>query len=286
MPEDPKRSARPEGESGKAEDLKLDPMIADIPEETKEYLRSLPADERERQIKYLVESKKNFQSAADKDRQSVKSREQELTRSEENLKKQEELLKQIKQVDAKPTDAAKDKLLDRLIASATDAETREGLTNLKSILREENSTVSDALDSLQKKIDGLEVKTADLESLGTMSLTSKIEGDLSKLRVEVGKDLIDQYQEKYRVMAEKYPNANPEEVLVNVSSFKEVRDASNKQSQVIEQKETERRARSSEPEFKSSVALPDYERDKQGRVTPASVSRRVMEIARGQGVQP
>lgn len=280
---DPTTSGTPPVGTGEPEDIKFEGHLADLPDPLKDKLKAMSVEERKEWADAYDNKSKNWQRASTKEKEELKSERESLTRDRESLKQQQDLLSKLKQVESKPTASQKGKLLDRLIDQSTDAEQRETLGQLRVIFQEESADVGEIIDALKDEVAQLKEKTSNLESLGAVSLTSKIAGDLSELKVKFGKDLIDTYQEDYRAMAQKYPQTAPEKVLAFIAPLDELSDAISKQKEELTKKEAGRRTRSAEPESVSSISAAEYERDgKTGRAT--NVAKRALERARSEGV--
>lgn len=112
------------------------------------------------------------------------------------------------------------RVIDQLKQSAPDLETRKGLDNLESIIKELTN-----IDDIKKKLSDLENYVTHSRGRDFQNREQSLNSSLSGLEKEYGKPLIDKYGEDLIKQGLAYPDADPEQLLHAICNPKELKQA-------------------------------------------------------------
>lgn len=151
--------------------------------------------------------------------------------------------------------------LDKLIEQAADAETRESLTQMRNIIREETSDLrgrDDELDRLRKEIESLRNATH-------MGQAERVTTKIASLKDRFGKEIVEKYEQDIRTAALKYPTQDVDKLFRYVASDDDLSSAYLKEAEKRKKREQELKEEGSSIST-SGVRKPiQVEKDKFGR---------------------
>lgn len=218
----------------KSSQVKLSGILSDID------VSDVPEEIRSEVVKHLEKKVKNYDSgfqskAADLARERKELEEQrykvrDLIRLQEEVHSNPDLKDEIENVitqaragnlKRKDVNSSTDKMLDKLIANAPDAETREQLNLLRNVVKEE---VKD-LVSLKDQYAGILKKVESIENVTKISQGERVESKINSLKERFGKEIVDKHQEDLRKLAAQYPNMAAEKLFYFTASDEELSSA-------------------------------------------------------------
>lgn len=121
---------------------------------------------------------------------------------------------------AKDAKKESSQLIDQMIESAPDLETRKGLENLKAIIKEQTN-----IDDIKKELADLKNYVDHSKGREFQNREQSLTSSLSSLEKEYGKDIIEKYGEDVIKQGLAYPNADPERLLHAICDPKELKQA-------------------------------------------------------------
>ena len=257
------------GQTQQAE--KLTGLLADID------LSDVPVEQRDSVKKYVEQKVKQYDTGyrsktedvarerKELEQKKVALRELELLRDEieGNPVLKSKVTKVINDVRAGRVtdDSAGKKILDNLIANASDADTRESLKQMREIIKDE----AHSDDSTKQEIKALKEELAQLRSMTSTSHAEKVDIELSKLSERFGDDLVGKYKDEVRALALKYPSQKVEKLFKITVDDDDLRSAYVKEEQTKKQREQRIKENGSSVEL-STVQTPiELKKDKFGR---------------------
>lgn len=111
-------------------------------------------------------------------------------------------------------------LIDQLMESAPDLETRKGLENLKAIIKEQTN-----IDAIQKKLELLENYVKHSQGREFQTREQSLNSAMDSLSTEYGKEFIDKYRDTVVREGLKFTDADPEQLLGAIANPKELKQA-------------------------------------------------------------
>ncbi len=135
---------------------------------------------------------------------------------------------------AKDAKKESSKLIDQLIESASDLETRKGLENLKAIIKEQTN-----IDDIKKQLSDLQSYVDNSKGREFQSRENTLNSSLDSLRKEYGAGIVDKYGEDIIKQGLAFPNATPERLLHAIADPSELKQSllsnSNKNGEIRKQ---------------------------------------------------
>lgn len=121
----------------------------------------------------------------------------------------------------KDVNSSTDKMLDKLISSADNAETREQLQLLRNVVKEE---VKDLVE-LKDQYKGILDKMKSLESVTHMTQMERADAKIKSLTDRFGKEVIEKYKDDLKKLAVQYPNMSTEKLFYFTATDEELSSA-------------------------------------------------------------
>lgn len=121
---------------------------------------------------------------------------------------------------AKDAKKESSKLIDQLMESAPDLETRKGLENLKAIIKEQTN-----IDDIQKKLEQLENYVNHSRGREFQSREQSLAKTLDSLSGKYGQNVIDKYRDEVLKQGLAYPDADPKRLLHAIADPDELEQA-------------------------------------------------------------
>lgn len=121
---------------------------------------------------------------------------------------------------AKDAKKESSKLIDQLMESAPDLETRKGLENLKAIIKEQTN-----IDDIRKELDDLKSYVNHSRGREFQTREQSLNSAMDSLSTEYGKEFIDKYRDTIVKEGLKYTDADPEQLLGAIANPKELKQA-------------------------------------------------------------
>lgn len=122
--------------------------------------------------------------------------------------------------DTSKTDKAT-KTLDRLIDQSADAETKEGLRQMRQIVQEETSGYGDLKENYKKLEDKLQI----LETATMSGQTERVEVKLGLLEDKFGKEIVDKYKADIKTAAIKFPGQDINKLFYHYANEDDIKTA-------------------------------------------------------------
>ena len=271
------------GQSSEAE--KLEGLISDID------LSDVPEERREEVKKYLAQKVKLYDTgfrakteefANDKkdfETQKQSLRELSLLRDEIEgnpaLKtKVNKLINDFRAGNLDSDDSKIDKIktLDRLIDTASDAETKEGLRQMRQIVQEETSGYSGLQDSYKE----LEEKFLRLEQATMSGQAERVEVKIGLLTEKFGKEIVDKYKEDIKTAALKFPGQDINKLFYHYADENDIETALLHQAEGKKQLEEKRKAEGSGAGGEGTHQSYELKKDKHGRTDIKNLVGQIM----------
>jgi hypothetical protein len=162
--------------------------------------------------------------------------------------------------DDKKTDKAT-KTLDRLINEASDAETKEGLRQMRQIVQEETASYGGLKDSYEQlSKDFAALKTATLSGQA-----ERVEVKLGLLEERFGKETVGKYREEIRAAALKFPGQDIGKLFYHYAGENEIKTALLHEAKTEKELEEKRKADGSSAGFPDVKTPIEPKKDKHGR---------------------
>lgn len=261
------------GQSSGAE--KLEGLISDID------LSDVPQERREEVKKYLVQKVKLYDAGFRAKTEEFSKEKKEIESKKQSLRELENLRDEIKgnpDLERKINKMINDfragnfeaddlktkksiKTLDKLIDQTSDAETKEGLRQMRQIVQEETSDYGD----LKEKYSNLEKKFSSLEQLTLSGQTERVDVKLGLLDKRFGKELVDKYRSDIKAAAVKFPTSDIVKLFYHYANEDDIKSALLNEAKEKEKQEQFRKEQGSSAGIFDRKTPVEAKKDKHGR---------------------
>src|SRR3990167_10644943 len=275
---DPTKTGKPgaEGSSGQGSEAdKLEGLISDID------LSDVPQERREEVKKYLAQKVKLYDAGFRAKTEEFSKEKKEMESRKQSLRELETLRDEIRgnpQLEKKITKMINDfragnleaddpktkqsiKTLDKLIDQTSDAETKEGLRQMRQIVQEETSDYG----VLKDKYSKLEQKLNSLEQLTISGQTERVEVKLELLDKRFGKELVSKYKNDIRAAALKFPDQDIGKLFYHYANEDDIKSALLNEAKEKEKLEHKRKEQGSSAGIFDKKTPVEAKKDKHGR---------------------
>lgn len=247
----------------------------------------LTVDELKGHAQQGMDYTKKTQDLADRER-SLKAKEEDLkevkaivdeTKADPKLGKVlNKVYSEYKSGKFSKSEEAKDrglKKIDKLIDEAEDPKTREGLRDMREIIREEAPGGDIAM--LQEQVEALTKEIGTLKSVTKVNQADRISKGIESLESDFGKDIVAKHKNAIEDMALKYPTSPLITIFKLVAPDNEYEAAVLNRAKLREKKEIERKRDGAGPGGEPSTAGDiKPEKDRFGRVNIGDHIRNVL----------
>jgi hypothetical protein len=258
------------GQADKLEGLISDIDLSDVPENIREDVKKHLAEKVKNydsgfraKTEEFSKDKKEFESKKESVRDLMKLRDE----IDGNPKLKDKITKTINNFragnfdeDNSSTSKGK-KMLDKLIDDASDAETKQGLMQMRQIVQEETSTYGELKDNYK----ALEEKFQKLEQATVSGHTERVEAKISVLEDRFGKDIVDKYRGDIRDTALKFPTQDTVKLFYHLASEDDIKSALLNEAKTEKQREEQRKEQGSGAGLIDSKTPIEPKKDKLGR---------------------
>lgn len=176
------------------------------------------------------------------------------------------------------SDSVKDrdlKILDRKMAEATDSEVKESLREFRQAISEEVP-----VEELKAKIAELEEAIASVRSNAMVSMSDRIEKQLSEVSQKFGKDVVAKYESEVRQAAAKYPNQSVRKLFLYYASDDDAKAALLNEVRQEKDEEVKLKTNGSMTTVDTVHTKIEPPKDKRGRVDWTALTQKLKDSGR------
>ena len=176
------------------------------------------------------------------------------------------------------SDSVKDrdlKILDRKMAEATDSEVKESLREFRQAISEEVP-----VEELKAKIAELEEAIASVRSNAMVSMSDRIEKQLSEVSQKFGKDVVAKYESEVRQAAAKYPNQSVRKLFLYYASDDDAKSALLNEVRQEKDEEVKLKTNGSMTTVDTVHTKIEPPKDKRGRVDWTALTQKLKDSGR------
>ena len=171
------------------------------------------------------------------------------------------------------------KLLDKRIEEANDSDVKENLREIRQIISEETES-----GSLKQEIAFLKEELAVLRNNTGLSISDRIDNQLSKISEKYGDTVIDKYKSEIRAAAARYPKQTAEQLFFYYASSEDREAALLNKMEKEKKKEDQKKTDGSSQPVNTIRDKIEPPRDKRGRVDWNAMIGKLKEKGRFHGI--
>lgn len=175
------------------------------------------------------------------------------------------------------SDTVKDrnlKILDKKLEEASDPEVKESLREIRQIITEEG------VGELKAKIAELEEIISSVQNNALISISDRIEKQLSDVSQKFGKDVVSKYESEIRAAAAKYPNQSVKKLFLYYASDEDAKTALLNEAKQEKEEEVKRKTNGSMTTVDTVHTKIEPPKDKRGRIDWSALTQKMKEAGR------
>jgi len=264
---------------------KLEGLISDID------LSDVPEERREEVKKYLVQKVKLYDTGFrakteefSKDKREIETQKQslrELTLLRDEIEGNPGLKTRVTKLindfragnlDSDVSKTNKIKTLDKLIDQSSDAETKEGLRQMRQIVQEETASYGDLKDNYKE----LEQKFQRLEQATMSGQAERVEVKMGLLTDKYWKEIVDKYRTDIKAAALKFPGQDINKLFYHYANEDDIKSALLHEAENTKQLEHRRKEEGSGAGGEGVPKSYDLKKDKHGRTDVKNLIGQIM----------
>ena len=162
------------------------------------------------------------------------------------------------------------KILDKKLEEASDPEVKEGLREIRQIIDQETG-----VGELKAEIAELKEIIASVRNNTLISISDRVEKQLSDLSKKFGKDVVEKYEANIRTTAARYPNLTVRKLFLNLASEEDEGTALLNEAKQKKEEEVKLKTNGSMTTVDTVHTKIEPVRDKRGRIDWSALTQKM-----------